>query len=66
MYESFFGLKEMPPHVMPDPRFAYRSLNHKIAEGRMRFAADHRAGLAVLTGPQGQWAAERLLSPICW
>lgn len=53
MYESFYGLKELPFSVMPDPRFAFRSLNHKIAEGRMRFAADHRAGLAVLTGPVG-------------
>ncbi len=53
MYESFFGLKEIPFTVMPDPRFAYRSLGHKLAEGRMRFAADYKAGLAVLTGPVG-------------
>lgn len=53
MYESYFGLKEMPWSVMPDPRFAYRSLGHKLAEGRMRFAADYKAGLAVLTGPVG-------------
>lgn len=53
MYETFFGLKEMPFSVMPDPRFAYRSLGHKIAEGRMRFAADYKSGLAVLTGPIG-------------
>ncbi|MCS6778060.1 MAG: AAA family ATPase [Chthonomonadaceae bacterium] len=53
MYEAFYGLKELPFHVMPDPRFAFRSLSHRLAEGRMRFAADHRAGLAVLTGPVG-------------
>jgi general secretion pathway protein A len=53
MYEEFFGLKEMPFSVMPDPRYAYRSLNHKVAEGRMRFAADYKSGLAVLTGPIG-------------
>lgn len=53
MYEQFFGLKEMPFSVMPDPRYAYRSLGHKIAEGKMRFAADHKSGLAVLTGPIG-------------
>ncbi|WP_309720724.1 AAA family ATPase [Armatimonas sp.] len=53
MYEPFFGLKEIPFTVMPDPRFAYRSLGHKLAEGRMRFAADYKAGLAVLTGPVG-------------
>jgi general secretion pathway protein A len=53
MYEPFFGLKEIPFTVMPDPRFAFRSLGHKLAEGRMRFAADYKAGLAVLTGPVG-------------
>jgi len=53
MYEAFYGLREMPFSVMPDPRYAYRSLNHKIAEGRMRFAADYQSGLAVLTGPVG-------------
>jgi general secretion pathway protein A len=50
MYEEYFGLKEIPFSVMPDPRYAYRSLGHKIAEGKMRFAADHKSGLAVLTG----------------
>lgn len=53
MYEEFFGLKEMPFSVMPDPRFAFKSLGHKLAEGRMRFAADYKSGLAVLTGPVG-------------
>ncbi|HVK06062.1 MAG TPA: AAA family ATPase [Armatimonadaceae bacterium] len=53
MYESYFGLKEMPFTVMPDPRYAFRSLGHKLAEGRMRFAADYKSGLAVLTGPVG-------------
>ncbi len=53
MYEEYFGIKEIPFSVMPDPRYAYRSLGHKIAEGKMRFAADHKSGLAVLTGPIG-------------
>lgn len=53
MYEEFYGLRELPFSVMPNPRFAFRSLAHKMAEGRMRFAADHRSGLAVLTGPVG-------------
>ena len=53
MYEEFYGLKEMPFSVMPDPRYAFRSLGHKVAEGRMRFAADYKSGLAVLTGPVG-------------
>jgi general secretion pathway protein A len=53
MYEEYFGLREMPWTVMPDPRYAYRSLGHKLAEGKMRFAADYKSGLAVLTGPVG-------------
>lgn len=53
MYEDFYGLKEQPWAVLPDPKYAYRSMAHQIAEGKVRFAADYKQGLAVLTGPVG-------------
>ncbi len=53
MYEEFYGLKETPFSVQPDPRYAYPSAEHKIAVAKMRYAADGKRGLAVLTGPVG-------------
>ena len=53
MYEEFYGLRETPFSVQPDPRFAYPSAEHKIAVAKMRYAADGKRGLAVLTGPVG-------------
>ena len=53
MYEEFYGLRETPFSVQPDPRFAFPSAEHKIAIAKMRYAADQKRGLAVLTGPVG-------------
>lgn len=46
-------MRETPFSVQPDPRFAYPSVEHKIAIAKMRYAADQKRGLAVLTGPVG-------------
>ena len=53
MYETFYGLAESPFSTQPDPRFAYPSTEHKVAIAKMRYAADQKRGLAVLTGPVG-------------
>jgi general secretion pathway protein A len=53
MYTEFFGLKEMPFSVTPDPRFSYPSRGSQEAQGFIQFAADYREGLAVLTGRVG-------------
>ncbi|BDI30367.1 ATPase [Capsulimonas corticalis] len=53
IYEEFYGLRETPFSVQPDPRFAYPSAEHKVAIAKMRYAADQKRGLAVLTGPVG-------------
>lgn len=39
--------------MQPDPRFAFPSGEHQIAIAKMRYAADQKRGLAVLTGPVG-------------
>jgi len=53
MYEEFYGLRETPFSVQPDPRYAFPSVEHKIALAKMRYAVDGKRGLAVLTGPVG-------------
>ncbi len=53
MYEEFYGLRETPFSVQPDPRYAYPSVEHKVAIAKMRYAVDQKRGLAVLTGPIG-------------
>ena len=53
MYESFFGLKEMPFGTQPNPRFAFPSAEHQIAVAKMRYAADQKRGLALLMGKIG-------------
>ena len=53
MYEAFYGLRESAFSTQPDPRFAYPSTEHKVAIAKMRYAADQKRGLAVLTGAVG-------------
>lgn len=53
MYEHFYGLRETPFSVQPDPRYAFPSVEHKVSIAKMRYAVDQKRGLAVLTGPVG-------------
>ena len=53
MYEEFYGLRETPFSVQPDPRYAFPSVEHKVSIAKMRYAVDQKRGLAVLTGPVG-------------
>lgn len=53
MYEDFFGLRESPFSTQPDPRYAYPSMEHRVAVAKMKYAANQKRGLAVLTGPVG-------------
>lgn len=39
--------------MQPDPRFMFASGEHRVALAKMRYAADQKRGLAVLTGPVG-------------
>lgn len=46
-------MRETPFSVQPDPRYLFASAEHKVAVAKMRYAADQKRGLAVLTGPVG-------------
>lgn len=53
MYQKFFGLKEPPFRVDPDPRFLYFSPSHARARDYLEFALDSRDGIIVITGQPG-------------
>ena len=53
MYESSFGLKEMPFQMSPDPRYFYASAKHMDALNHMVYAIDERRGFVVITGEIG-------------
>ena len=53
MYESFFGLKEKPFRMTPDPRYFYASAKHTDALNHMVYAIEERRGFVVITGEIG-------------
>ena len=56
MYEHlfhFFGLRENPFHVSPDPRFYFPTRAHDTALAELQFGVDSRQGFIILTGESG-------------
>jgi len=53
MFKAFFGLKEQPFSLSPDPAFLYRSPQHEEALANLIYGIDSRKGFVVLTGEVG-------------
>ena len=53
MYEKFYGFKEKPFNITPDPRFVYSSETHKEALAHLRYAIREGKGFSVITGEVG-------------
>ena len=53
MYKDFYGLKEEPFNLTPDPRFLYWSQKHQEAFRHLVYGVQSSKGLAVLTGQPG-------------
>ena len=53
MYEKYYGLKEKPFSIQPDPDFLYFSKRHKLAYSMMEYGVENRAGFTVITGEIG-------------
>jgi general secretion pathway protein A len=53
MYESFFGFREKPFSLTPDPRFFYRSSCHANALELVQHGSRSPRGLTVVTGTSG-------------
>lgn len=53
MYESFFGLREKPFSLLPDPAYLYLSKQHEMAMALLEYSLANKAGFSVLSGPAG-------------
>lgn len=53
MYLDFFGLREMPFNITPDPRYLYLSRHHREAFDHLVYGIRNRKGFIELTGEVG-------------
>ncbi len=53
MYNAFFGFRENPFNLSPDPSFLYRSPQHEEALANLIYGVHSRKGFIVLTGEVG-------------
>ena len=53
MYNSFFGLKETPFNLTPDPRYLFLSANHREAIDHLLYGINERKGFILITGGIG-------------
>src|SRR5262249_3849300 len=53
MYEAFYGLREKPFSILPDPDLIYWGTNHRLAFAMLEFGVMNSAGFTVITGEIG-------------
>ena len=53
MYKNFFGLRENPFNINPDPRFLHRTPCIQEALDQLTYGVQNRKGLLLLTGEVG-------------
>src|SRR3974377_948602 len=53
MYTSFFGLREKPFAITPDPRYLYLSERHAEALAHLLYGINESGGFIQLTGEVG-------------
>jgi general secretion pathway protein A len=53
MYKDFFGLREYPFNMTPDPQFLYFSEHHRVALDLLQYGIRERKGFVVITGEVG-------------
>ena len=53
MYEQFFGLRERPFDLLPNPRFLYLADGHKEARANIRYSLLEPRGVTLITGDAG-------------
>jgi general secretion pathway protein A len=53
MYENFYGLREKPFSILPDPDMIYWGQNHRLALAMLEFGIMNSAGFTVITGEIG-------------
>jgi general secretion pathway protein A len=53
MYEAFYGLRDRPFSILPDPDLIFWGQNHRLAFTMLEFGVMHSAGFTVITGEIG-------------
>jgi general secretion pathway protein A len=53
MYRKFYGFKERPFEITPDPKFVYLSESHQEALAHLRYAVQEGKGFSIITGEAG-------------
>lgn len=53
MYNEYFGFRERPFNITPDPRFFYANAGHEEAYANLFYGIHERKGFIVLTGEVG-------------
>lgn len=53
MYESFYGFREKPFSLLPDPAFLYLGRKHRIALTMLEYGMMKQSGFTVITGEIG-------------
>lgn len=53
MYESFYGLREKPFNLLPDPDYLYMSKGHENAHTHLEYAIAENKGFVIITGEIG-------------
>ncbi len=53
MYKKFFGLREKPFNLTPDPEYFYMSSVHREALSHLLFGIEQRKGFIMITGEVG-------------
>lgn len=53
MYEAFYGLREKPFSIQPDPDFLFMSKRHRLAFTMLEYGIQNRVGFSVICGEIG-------------
>lgn len=53
MYESYYGFREKPFSLLPDPSFLFLSKQHNMALTMLQYGMMNHAGITVITGEVG-------------
>ena len=68
MYYDFFGFREPPFSIAPDPRSLYLSERHKEALAHLMYGVQGQGGFIVITGEvgTGKTTISRCFIENCW
>lgn len=53
MYEAYYGLREKPFSIQPDPDFLFMSKRHRLAYTLLEYGIQNRVGFSVICGDIG-------------